>query len=261
MVLSLFATLLGRLWYMQVMGGERYQAAAVSNTVRTIPVAAPRGLIVDDQGRPLVANRTSWVVTLDHAAFDALSSDAQSEVLSRLAATVGVSATVLRQRSTICGTAGAAQPPVCWNGSPYSPVPVAEDIGQQTAASILEQAEGYPGITASAVPVRAYPSPYGVNAAAMLGYLAHHPERARGSTCPPRAGRRRAVDRRAFRSRADLRPVPARHPWAGEGHCRLGRPGARPTPAAANRARATPSSPPSTPRCRRSSRPSSATRS
>ena len=67
MVLSLFATLLARLWYIQVVGEQTYQAAAVSNSVRDVDIAAPRGLIVDDQGRPLVANRTSWVVTVDRS--------------------------------------------------------------------------------------------------------------------------------------------------------------------------------------------------
>jgi penicillin-binding protein 2 len=66
---------------------------------------------------------------------------------------------------------GAAKPPICWNGSPYEPVPVAEDVTQRLAASILEQNEDYPGITAEARKVRAYPSPYGINAAHVLGYI------------------------------------------------------------------------------------------
>ena len=36
MVLSLFATLFARLWYIQVVGGAGYQAAAQSNAVREI---------------------------------------------------------------------------------------------------------------------------------------------------------------------------------------------------------------------------------
>src|SRR6478735_8617239 len=69
MVLSLFATLFARLWYLQVVGQDTYQAAAVSNAVRDVDIPAPRGLIVDDQGRPLVANRTSWVVTVNRGVF------------------------------------------------------------------------------------------------------------------------------------------------------------------------------------------------
>ena len=67
LVFSLFATLLIRLWYLQVVGGEEYAAQAASQSVREIVVQPQRGLIVDDLGRPLVANRTSWVVSIDRS--------------------------------------------------------------------------------------------------------------------------------------------------------------------------------------------------
>jgi len=171
MVLSLFATLFARLWYLQVVGQETYQAAAVNNAVRDVEIPAPRGLIVDDQGRPLVANRTSWVVSVDRSIFDKLRPQARHSVLTRLAATLGVAPAVLARRAKTCGEAGAAKAPICWNGSPYAPIPLADDIRQQVAAAILEQPEDYPGVTASAQQVRAYPSPYGVNAAQVLGYI------------------------------------------------------------------------------------------
>ena len=65
LVLALFLTLFGRLWYLQVFSGDDYQAKAADQSVREIVVQPARGLIVDDMGRPLVANRTSWVVTVD----------------------------------------------------------------------------------------------------------------------------------------------------------------------------------------------------
>ena len=65
LVFSLFATLFVRLYYLQVVSGETYHAQAASQSVREIVVQPQRGLIVDDQGRPLVANRTSWVVCVD----------------------------------------------------------------------------------------------------------------------------------------------------------------------------------------------------
>ena len=171
MVLSLFATLFARLWYLQVVGQETYQAAAVSNAVRDVDIPAPRGLIVDDQGRPLVANRTSWVVTVDRSVLTKLGNRARRAVLTRLAATLGVTRPGLIQRTKTCGETGAAEAPICWNGSPYAPVPVADDVSQQVAAAILEQSEDYPGVTAAAQQVRAYPSPYAVNAAQVLGYI------------------------------------------------------------------------------------------
>src|SRR4051794_30239339 len=65
MVLALFLTLFARLWYMQVLTGEGYRAAAAEQSVRDVVVQPARGLIVDDMGRPLVANRSSWVVSID----------------------------------------------------------------------------------------------------------------------------------------------------------------------------------------------------
>ena len=171
MVLSLFLTLFARLWYVQVVGGETYQAAAQENAVREIEVTAPRGLIVDAMGRPLVANRTSWVVTVDRDVLDRLGVATRRAVLARLANTLGLTGEQLERRTRLCGEPGAARPPVCWNGSPYEPVPVAEDVTQELAASILEQSEDYPGVTAESRKVRAYPSPYGVNAAHVLGYI------------------------------------------------------------------------------------------
>ncbi len=170
MVLSLFATLFARLWYLQVVGGETYQAAAQENTVRDIDIQPPRGLIVDAMGRPLVANRTSWVVTVDRGVLDKLGDSTRRAVLERLANTLGLRVQELERRTKTCGEDGAAKAPICWNGSPYAAVPVAEDVSQSLAASLLEQAEDFPGVTAEARKVRAYPAPFGINAAHVLGY-------------------------------------------------------------------------------------------
>ena len=145
MVLSLFGTLLARLWYIQVVGGDVYQAAAQDNTVRDIEIPAPRGLIVDAEGRPLVANRTSWVVTVDRDVLDRLGGTARRAVLTRLADTLGLSERELVRRTKTCGEPGAAKAPLCWNGSPYEPVPVAEDVPQTLAGSISRAVRGLPG--------------------------------------------------------------------------------------------------------------------
>ena len=49
----MFATRLTRLWYIHLVGGDDYHAAAQENTIRDIELAAPRGLIVDSQERAL----------------------------------------------------------------------------------------------------------------------------------------------------------------------------------------------------------------
>ena len=170
LVLSLFVTLFARLWYMQVLGGEAYQAQAAEQSVRELVVQPPRGLIVDDLGRPLVANRTSWVVSVDRTMLGKMRATQQDALLHRLSRAVKVSVKKIRARTPLCGQPGSVAG-TCWNGSPYQPVPVADDVKQQTAVSIQEQGEDFPALLVQPQDVRAYPSPYGVNAAHLLGYL------------------------------------------------------------------------------------------
>jgi penicillin-binding protein 2 len=170
LVLSLFVTLFARLWYLQVLGGEAYQAQAAEQSIRELVVQPARGLIVDDMGRPLVANRTAWVVSVDRTMLHKMSESQQDTLVGRLSRAVHVPKRKIRARTLLCGDPGAMAG-TCWNGSPYQPVPVAEDVRQQVAVSIMEQGEDFPAVLVDAQNVRAYPSPYGINAAHLLGYL------------------------------------------------------------------------------------------
>lgn len=60
LVISLMATLLVRLFYLQVLTGEEYRAAAQSNTVRELATPAVRGLILDQAGRLLPTAPRWW---------------------------------------------------------------------------------------------------------------------------------------------------------------------------------------------------------
>lgn len=171
LILALFGTLLARLWYLQVVVGNEFQKAAESNVIRTVDIPAPRGLIVDSQGRPLVTNRTSWVITVDRSTLNGLSDYTRKAVLHRLSNLLDITPEVLQRRLKVCGEEGAAPAPVCWSGSRYAPIPVATDVSEELAVSILEQAEDFPGITATARKVRAYPTPQGAHPVHLLGYL------------------------------------------------------------------------------------------
>ncbi|MDF1603685.1 penicillin-binding protein 2 [Nocardioides sp. YIM 152315] len=170
LVFSLFATLLVRLYYLQVVGGDEYHARAASQSVREIVVQPQRGLIVDDQGRPLVANRTSWVVSIDRTVLGKLTPHQQDLLVERVSDVVHVPAGRIRRSLVTCGEDGS-EPGVCWNGSPYQPVPVASDVTKTVALRVLEQPEDFPGVLAEQQSVRAYPRPFGINLAHVLGYL------------------------------------------------------------------------------------------
>jgi penicillin-binding protein 2 len=118
LVFSLFATLFARLYYLQVVSGDSYRQAAASQSLREVVVQPQRGLVVDDQGRPLVANRTAWVVSVDRTVLGRLSHHDRAVALRRLADAVRTPAKRLEQVLVTCGDPGSRRGR-CWNGSPY----------------------------------------------------------------------------------------------------------------------------------------------
>lgn len=60
-----FAILFFRVWFLQVLSGDEYLAAANDNRTRTVIAAAPRGEIRDRDGELLVGNRASLALQLD----------------------------------------------------------------------------------------------------------------------------------------------------------------------------------------------------
>ena len=58
----MFSVIFFRLWYLQVLSGEKYVQQADANRVRDLPIAAPRGQILDRQGRSIVASVTTNAV-------------------------------------------------------------------------------------------------------------------------------------------------------------------------------------------------------
>ncbi len=170
LVLSLLGTLVSRLMYLQLLSGESYRAAAQSNTSREVVSPAVRGLIVDQVGRPLVSNRTSMVVTINRVTLER-EADGGKRVIDRLAKALEIPAEQISDRLMTCGEEGAKPPPVCWNGSPYQPIPITSDVKPLTALEIMENRTEFPGVIARLDAIRIYPTPFNVNAAHILGYL------------------------------------------------------------------------------------------
>jgi penicillin-binding protein 2 len=170
LVLSLLGTLVSRLLYLQLLSGESYRAAAQSNTAREVVNPAVRGLILDQAGRPLVSNRTSMVVTINRVTLER-EADGGKRVIDRLAKALEIPAEQISDRLMTCGAEGAKPPPVCWNGSPYQPIPITSDVKPLTALEIMENRTEFPGVIARLDAIRIYPTPFNVNAAHILGYL------------------------------------------------------------------------------------------
>src|SRR5689334_9511260 len=90
-VLSLFAALFARLWYLQVMDSETLATKVVRNATRTVFEPAPRGRILDRNGKVIVDNRYTFVVTLSRVA-----AEKDPTVLDRMATLFGTTVGELR---------------------------------------------------------------------------------------------------------------------------------------------------------------------
>jgi len=166
--LALFSALFARLWYLQVAAGRDYAAAAVQNAVRDIPVPAPRGRILDAQGRVLVDNRVADVITVSRR----ISPAQRRLVVGRLAELLGTDRRRIRARLD--------DPRI----SPYAPVPVAVDVPYEVLAYVAEHRADFPGVEVRPVAMRRYV--HGSLAAHVLGYVGEINE-AELRAQPPRA--------------------------------------------------------------------------
>ena len=170
LVLSLMLAMLGRLFYLQIAAGLKYQNAAHDIQSRDIVTPAVRGAIVDDTGLPMVLDRPGMVITVDRSAL-AKMPDQGKAVLQRVAKLIGITYSDLHVRTRLCGELPIAKRVGCWNGTLYQPVPVTKEATQAQALKILENPDIFPGINATPVPIRSYPSLAGENAAHILGYV------------------------------------------------------------------------------------------
>jgi penicillin-binding protein 2 len=64
LIVIVVAVLIGRLWQLQMIAGERYRLLSDRNRLREVDVAAPRGVIYDRDGQILARNRPSFSVVL-----------------------------------------------------------------------------------------------------------------------------------------------------------------------------------------------------
>lgn len=63
-VFIFFSILLFRLWYLQVVNGSHFRIKSENNRSRLVKSIAPRGIIYDRDGRPLVKNRPSFNIEI-----------------------------------------------------------------------------------------------------------------------------------------------------------------------------------------------------
>ena len=63
-VMVMFGVIFFRLWYLQVLSSEQYVTQADANRARDLPIAAPRGQILDREGQVIVGSTTTNAVEI-----------------------------------------------------------------------------------------------------------------------------------------------------------------------------------------------------
>jgi penicillin-binding protein 2 len=162
-VFSLFAALFARLYYLQVLDPRTIEEVRGGQLFRTVAYQGERGRILDRNGKVMVDNRESIVITIDRKHFDAIpTAAARDDLLTRLARTLndaGVPMKVEDIRARL----------VDKRYDPFKPVPIAEDVSPELEVYLLERASQFPSVDTSRVELRRYPM--GPLAAHVLGYV------------------------------------------------------------------------------------------
>jgi len=164
LVMSLMVTLFVRLYYVQLLDNDKPTQSALATHDGVVVVPAPRGLILDARGRPLVENTSAREITVNR---DVLRTrkDKGKAVLERLAPLIGTTADKLGKQITPCSP---KVPAPCWTGEPYAPVPVATNVPTRVVLAVSEHREQFPGVAVQTVTLPSYPN--GSLAAQILGY-------------------------------------------------------------------------------------------
>jgi penicillin-binding protein 2 len=144
--------LLGQLWYLQVLEGGRFLEASDKNRIRIRPIAAPRGILFDRNGEPLVDNRPAFTLSIIPRELDD-----REAVLGRVSTLLGLPYQELVDAVKRVPTES------------FLPVRVRRGLTMEDVAKVEEWKIELPGIIVEVEPQRAYPTSR--FAAHLLGYV------------------------------------------------------------------------------------------
>jgi penicillin-binding protein 2 len=145
-LLLAFLALFGRLYTLQAMRGEEYRALAEGNKDRTQYVIAPRGLILDANGKVIAGNTPSFELV---AIPGDLPVDAQALLheVDELAAITG------KDKQEFLDTIGKM------DKGGYQPQTLAQNIAKDAALAIMGRSSDFAGFSVQNNPIRDYKDP------------------------------------------------------------------------------------------------------
>jgi penicillin-binding protein 2 len=156
--LVMFSIIFFRLWYLEILSGDKYLAEAQNQRVRDFTIQAPRGKITDRHGNVLVDNRTALALQIHTEELPAVAKKRHQEFKKLAGITDGLSPKEIRRNIR-----------VQTKEAPASPVTLERDVPYDLIYYIRENQEKYPGVSVDKVYVRNYPQ--GDLAAHILGYV------------------------------------------------------------------------------------------
>jgi penicillin-binding protein 2 len=156
MALVAFFVIVGQLWYLQVLEGGRFLDASDKNRIRVRPIAAPRGILFDRHGVPMVDNQPAFTLSLIPHELPREQQE-RDAVLGRVAA-------LLRLPFAELSDSVARVAP-----DSFLPVRVRRGLSLEDMAKVEEWKLELPGVIVEVEPQRAYPSSR--FAAHLLGYV------------------------------------------------------------------------------------------
>lgn len=155
-VVAAIATVLLRLWSLQILDGQHYRTLAQDHGVLDVRVHPPRGEILDRNGKVLVDNRTVMTLQLRPSDLPNDRTDRRRE-LAKLGDLLGLSQREIRQR--VRATPQYAGYPVV----------LKQGLDRRVLFYLLENKESFPGVSVERTYVRKYPE--GTLAAHLLGLV------------------------------------------------------------------------------------------
>ena len=149
-----FAALAIGFWIFQVAQHQKFREMAENNHLRRLPLPAPRGVLLDRNGKVLVENRNIFNIALVREQTKNL-----DRTLRTLAAATGVDEAQLRET-----VSRRRREPT------YRPIVLIENATQEQVIAVMARQWELPGIIYQEVPSRQYPE--SAMAAHLFGYVA-----------------------------------------------------------------------------------------
>jgi penicillin-binding protein 2 len=142
--IAVFSVIFLRLWYLQVLSEDDFRQQANDNRVRDVRVQAPRGTILDADGKVLVANRTALALQVEPRELPKPGTERKA-VMKRLSDVTGM------KPGQIENEIAAVQ-----KESKNSPVILEKGLGMDKVFYLRENQQHFPGATVERVFTRQY---------------------------------------------------------------------------------------------------------